>query len=394
MTIFMSAAEASGDEHAASLIRTLRAELPEARFVGVAGKRMAEAGCEVLADLTRKAAMLGGPLLKLGYYFRAIRRIQKAIGSIGPDLHIPVDSPAMNWHLAAAAKKAGCPVLYYIAPQVWAWAPWRVRKLAELTDRVACILPFEEQYLRGRGVKATFVGHPIFDMHPRRPESLPDLLGAWHEGTWQVALLPGSRPAELGGHTRPLIRVGQAILKRWPRAKCVFATLTAAGAERIRQAVRRSRCPELEIAVGNRAAMEVLSRSHFAVAGSGTVTLQAAYCGVPMVVFYRTGPLARVLYHTIGRSRKVVGTPHLSLVNILAGRRIVPELIPWRGNMGRLIDTVLEVMNDVGCLEEMRQGVLKLVEPLHVPPPGSAARNAARLALELLGRRSAADKPG
>lgn len=401
VTIFLSAAEASGDEHAANLMRAIRAVLPEARFVGVAGERMAAEGCEVLADLTKKAAMLGGPLLSLGYYFRAVRRLQKAIRSIRPDLHIPVDSPALNWHLAAAARKAGTPVLYYIAPQVWAWGPWRVKKLARLTDRVACILPFEEDYLRRRGVHATFVGHPIFDGHPQRPPAPPDLADAWFSGAWQVALLPGSRPGELASHTAPLLEVADAIVRRWPKARCVFATLEQAGARRVQDACRSPRrladggrsprgapgpCRPVDVVVGQTAALEVLSRSHFAVAASGTVTLQAAYYGVPMVIFYKASPFIRALFHTVGRSRGVVGTPHLALVNILAGRRVVPELMPWRGNRPPLIRMTLDVMSDLGHLTEMRQNVLRLVEPLHVPPPGTAAANAAAIALELLRR--------
>ena len=137
LTIFLSAAEASGDAHAANLIRAIREASPGARFIGVAGERMAEAGCEVLLDLTHRASMLGGPLLRLGYYWRQVRRAKKAIRAIRPDLCIPVDSPAFNWHVAKAARKAGAKVLYYIAPQVWAWATWRVRKLARLTDRAA-----------------------------------------------------------------------------------------------------------------------------------------------------------------------------------------------------------------------------------------------------------------
>jgi lipid-A-disaccharide synthase len=423
VTIFLSAAEASGDQHAANLIRAIRAMAPRARFVGVAGERMAAEGCEVLADLTCSASMLGSVLPRLAYYYRTIRRVRKAMARLRPDLCIPVDSPAFNWHMAAAAKRAGVPVLYYVAPQVWAWAPWRVKKLARLTDRVACILPFEEEYLRARGVAATFVGHPIFDDHPQRPRPLPDLARAWFEGAWQVALLPGSRPAELAGHTRPLVEVAETILRRWPHSRCAFAAHSEAGAERIRQALGRAegvprgegvRCgegilpsrpagilpaassvssssssssaqsPRIEIVVGPQAAQEVLARSHFAVVGSGTVTVQTAYFGVPMVVFYKTGLFSRTLYHTFGRFGRFLSTEHLSLLNILAGWRVVPELMPWAGNVRRLVGSVLEAMNELGHLVEMRGNLLKLVEPLHVPPPGSAAQNAAKMAVELL----------
>jgi len=377
VTIFLSAAEASGDEHAASLIGSLRRRLPEARFVGVAGAKMVAAGCEGLTDLTGRASMLGGPLLRLGYYVRTVRRLQKSIRDIRPDLHIPVDSPAMNWHLAAASRKIGTPVMYYIAPQVWAWAPWRVRKLARLTDHVACILPFEQEYLRHRGVDATYVGHPLFDSLPGRPDTLPDLLEAWMNGTWRVVLLPGSRPGEIRSHVPALLTVARAIRRRWPAAKCTLS----AGSEKCAEIVRKT-CGDdeaIELAVGR--THQVLAEAHFAIAVSGTVTLEVAHFGVPMVIFYRVGRLG---YSILGPW--LIRTPHLSLVNILAGRRIVPELMPWHGSRRQLVEMVLEVMEDLGYLLETRQSLIDIVEPLRAPPPRSASDNAAALAVSLLER--------
>jgi lipid-A-disaccharide synthase len=373
-TIFLSAAEASGDAHAAKLIRSLRTLLPDARFIGVAGEQMAAAGCEVVEDMTKNAGMLAAPVLKAGYYYRRIRRIQKVIASLAPDVHVPVDSPALNWHLARASKDAGSSVVYYIAPQVWAWAPWRVKKLAALADHVACILPFEQEYLRARGVNATYVGHPICEDAPQARE-LPDITDAWFTGSWRVALLPGSRPAEIRGHTDPLIAVAKAIRRRWPKARCSFAAINDASAADIRRRIDRQGANDIDVVVGTSAALEVLSTSSFAVAGSGTVTLQAAWYGVPMVIFYRTGLLMRALYRTVGRCKRLLATPHLSLVNILAGRRLVPELMPWKGDTRQLIRSVLEVMNDLGYLHEVRAELKNIVARLHTPQ--SASDNAA-----------------
>lgn len=389
LTIFISAAEASGDEHAAKLIVKLRERLGAARFVGVAGPRMAQAGCEVLDDLTHKASMLGGPILSLAYYVRRIRRIQAAIRRLQPDVVVPVDSPAMNWHIAKAAKDVAVPVVYYVSPQVWAWAPWRVKKLARLTDRVACILPFEQEYLRQRGVNATFVGHPIYDDAPPRPQPLPDLIDAWYGGRWRVAMLPGSRPAEIKHHTPAMLEVAGTIARRWPRAQCTFAALNEGGAGEIRRIAQRHGRPQVEVIVGPAAVHEVLSQSNFAVVGSGTVTLQVAYYGVPMVIFYRAGLLTRALYQTLGRLKSIVPTRSLSLVNILAGRRIVPELMPWYGDVGRLSRATLESMSDLGYLLEMRRNVLALSEPLRRNSQ-TAAANTADLVVEVLQERKKA----
>ena len=168
-TIFLSVAEASGDLHAAKLAAALRRRLGEVRLIGAAGPLMRAEGCQSLIDLTASASMMLGPLTRPLYYLRALRKLQESIRRLRPDVVVPVDSPALNWHVAAAAREAGAPVMYYIAPQVWCWAPWRVRKLARLTDAVACILPFEQRYLRDRGVRATYVGHPLFDDIPPAP---------------------------------------------------------------------------------------------------------------------------------------------------------------------------------------------------------------------------------
>jgi len=378
LTIFLSAAEASGDEHAARLIHALRRQVGDAVFVGLAGPNMAEAGCEVLADLTAKASMLGGPIFRLGYYLRAIRRIRKAIAAIGPDVLVPVDSPALNWHLAGTAKKLGIPVVYYIAPQVWAWAPWRVRKMRRLTDQVACILPFEQRYLWDRGVRATFVGNPVFEGLPPRPASEPDLAEAWSEGKWRVAMIPGSRRGEIRGHMPALLATSEAIRRRWPAARCTFTAYTQASADLIR---KLSAGAAVDIAVD--ATHEVLAQSHFAVAKSGTVTLEAAYFGVPMVVFYRT---SRLLGAAARFGRWAVTTPSFSLVNILAGRRIVPELMPWHGNVETLKSMVLEVMQDYGYLFQVRAELLSLADGIRHSAPGAASDNAARLILRALGR--------
>ncbi len=377
-TIFLSAAETSGDEHAARLIQAIRRRLPDARFLGAAGPRMAEAGCEVLADLTGKASMLGGPILKAGYYLRNVRRLCRSLRRLRPDLFIPVDSPALNWHLAKAARKIGVPVFYYIAPQVWAWAPWRVKKLARLTDQVGCILPFEQRYLWDRGVHATYVGHPLFDALPT-PPALLDLADAWVHGAWRVAMLPGSREGEIRGHMPALLAVEEMIRRRWPQARCTY-TATTQPAERLMRQLSNGR--DIDIAVGR--TRQVMAESHFAVTKSGTVTLELAHFGTPMIIFHRTSWLLGLLRHLLGRW--AVNTRSFSLVNILAGRRIVPELMPWYGNVKKLKAAVKEVMDDYGYLFEVRRQLVELTRPLRVTPPHSASDNAAELAVGLIRR--------
>lgn len=368
-TIFITAADVSGDVHAAGLIEELRQRLPAARCVGIGGQAMAEAGCELLDQPVRRASMATGAFAHLRYFHKLIRRTRRAMADIAPDVHVPVDSPALNWHLARAARKLGAGVMYYIAPQVWAWARWRVRRLARLTDAVACILPFEADYLRPRGVNAHFVGHPLFDHLPQADP--PDLDRPAAEGTWRIALLPGSREGEIRAHAPALAAVARRLSRRWPRAEFVFTAFGGSAAEMIRQS-----CPgsDLPVEVGNTS--QVLARSHFAVAASGTVTIQAAHFGVPMVIFYR---VSKWPYRLLGRW--LIRTPFLSLVNILAGRRLLPELMPWYGDADALAEAAEGMLDDLPALKRTREELLEVVAPLRADPPATAAGNAAELVI-------------
>jgi len=375
-TVFVSAAEASGDQHAAHLIRAIRRRAPDVRVVGVGGPEMAAAGCEILLDPTQRASMTSGPLFDLWYWRRVVREAQAAIRDLRPQLHVPVDSPALNWHLAASAKSMGAKVFYYIAPQVWAWAPWRVKKVARLTDHVGCILPFEQRYLRHRGVEATYVGHPLFDALPPRPDPLPDLLDAYARGAWRMAVLPGSRPGEIRAHAPAFLDAARAVQRRWKKSRVTVAAPSERAAAAVREACGE---PDLDVAAGRTG--EVLADSHFALSVSGTVTLEVAWFGLPMINVYKVGPLR---YHLVGRW--LIQTPHLSLPNILAGRRLVPELMPWHGRRGAVREAVLDVLDDLGWIVETRQALLELTDRLRLPEGRTASDNAARLALRTAGR--------
>ncbi|MCE5326966.1 MAG: lipid-A-disaccharide synthase [Planctomycetaceae bacterium] len=381
-TFFLSAAEASGDHHAAGLIHALRRRIPDARFIGVAGPQMAAAGCEVVVDLAAQATMTTGPFTRIGYYIRTVRRLKKLIAQLKPDVFIPVDSPALNWHLSAAAKAAGSPVVHYVCPQVWAWARWRIKKLRRLTDHVACLLPFEARYMQHRGVPATFVGHPLFDDLPPRPDPLPDLIAAWADESWRVAMLPGSRMGEIRMHMPALLATADLIRQRHPNAQCRFLAVDEKAAKAI-ALVGEKKGRQLDIVVGRTS--ETLGESHFAVAVSGTVTLEVAYYGVPMVIFYH---VPKVDWELVGRW--IVHMPHLSLVNILSpnGRPVVPELMPWHGNIARVQDMVVEILEDLGSMVEARGRLLQTVEPLLPHNGQTAADNAADLVLRVLNNRS------
>ena len=279
----------------------------------------------------------------------------------------------------APALAASVPVMYYVAPQVWAWAPWRIKKVRRLTDHVACLLPFEQDYFRSRGVAATFVGHPLMDGLPpqRSADQCPDMVQAWHGGRWRVALLPGSRGGEITQLTPALVETARAIRGRWPEARCTFTAVDQTAADRIR---KQAGLEEIDLVVGQTA--EVLAESHFAVAASGTVTLEVAHFGVPMVVIYRVSAWQRLLYQLV--VRHLIRTPQLSLVNILADGPLVPELMPSFRNIDEVVQTVLTTMDDYGGLMDTRRKLLETVRPLQAPNGQTAAANAADLVLDVM----------
>ncbi len=378
--IFLSAAEASGDRLAAGLIRQVKDLIPGARFTGAAGPEMKGEDCESIIDLTETATMLGGVFGKIFYYRRVIRKLRSAIRDIRPDVVVPVDSPALNWHIAAEATSLGIPVVHYVAPQVWAWAAWRIRKLRRLTDHVACLLPFEERYFRERGVPATFVGHPLSDRvrNSFTENRFPALDEAWIDGSWHIALLPGSRAGEIAAIAPALSKVADALTAGRPGTRCVFAAADDISAERITGATGRD---DLQIAVGE--VETVLARSHFAVVASGTASLQVASHGVPMIVVYNIPLWQKVAWHTV--VKRLVRTRYLSLVNILAGRGVVPELMPYFSSPRQIVALAERLLNDYGWLYATRKKLIDLASSLR-SPGGTAAENTAHIIVDRIGR--------
>jgi lipid-A-disaccharide synthase len=274
--------------------------------------------------------------------------------------------------------------MYYVAPQVWAWAPWRIEKVRRLTDAVACLLPFEEPYLRDRGVNARFVGHPLLDRLD--PPELPSIAAAFAIGQPQVALLPGSRKSEIANHAGAMAEMADRIRGLFPGARFAFAAASAESARQIQECAGRGDLP-IEIGQADR----VLSRSHFGLIASGTATLEAAYFGVPMVIVHRGSFLG---YHVI--LRWMLCTRYLSLVNILANQNeflqghdapdakpLCPELMPWHGDMEQLWSAIKGLLKRPEKLTAMRRRLLDLIAPLKAPG-GSAAENVAQMVIDVM----------
>lgn len=381
-SFFISAAEPSGDQHAAALIQAIRGLAPEAAFWGVAGPQMQAAGCVAVDDFTRRATMLAGAVRLAGDAWRLWRRVGRLVRERPAEVAILVDSPTLHLPMAKRIRKAGCPVLYYIAPQLWAWAPWRIRRVRARVNRLAAILPFEEAYFRERGVEARYVGHPLVEQLSAvtpRPDRVAEFRAA---GQPVVACLPGSRSHVVREVLPGQIEVAKSIASRYPQAVFLFAAANEDAAGAIRAAVTGAGL-NTRLEVGANA--EILAAADLALVASGTATLEVAWYRVPMVVMYNGSKWG---YRLVGQF--LVRTPHLSLANILAGRRIVPEFMPYYTSTEPIAAEALDILANTARRDTMRNELDAVIRSLGT---ADAARNAAAMAIEMINSRTAGSSP-
>jgi len=371
--IFISAAEPSGDRHAAALIHEIRNICPQSTFFGIAGPLMQNAGCQSIDDLTSRSAMLLGAIGLVGHAWRLLRKVRKLCKSGLADLVILVDSPALHLPMAKQAKADGCPVLYYIAPQLWAWAPWRIRKVRQRVDQLAAILPFEKSYFQNRGVPTQYVGHPLIEqlseikLSDKAVQSIRDM------GKPVIACLPGSRSHVIKEVLPGQIEVARAIAKQYPEAVFLFAAANEQTINLIHEKLDKATIHSHMFLDRN---AEVLSAADLALCASGTATLEVAYYQVPMVIMYNGSKWG---YRLVGRW--LIQTPHLSLINILANRRIVPEFMPYYTSVKPIAAEALDLLYNEKRRRQIQADLKNTIDSL-----GSekAAQRTAQMALDIL----------
>lgn len=371
-TIFLSAAEPSADLHGASLIRAIRARAPLARLIGVAGPRMVEAGCTAIFDMSRHSAMLLDALGAAGKAIAMFRACARALQTQHFDAAVVIDSPTLHLPLSLRLRSAGIPVLYYIAPQLWAWGGWRIHRLRERADKVACILPFEEPFFRDRGVDACFVGHPLTDaLATQTPD--PALVNAFRQrGSPFVVLLPGSRRAVVERMLPDQCAVARRIAQAMPDAAFGVSEADPAMGRFLRECAARS---GLRITVHPGPPAALIQAADLVLVTSGTTTLEVAYHQKPMIVMYRASTL---FYHAL--ARWMIHAPHLALPNILAGRRVVPEFMPVYRSTTPIAAEALALLRDAARRERMVAELARVVAPLR---DSSASANTAALLLDM-----------
>lgn len=323
-TIFFSVGEPSGDLHGANLIRALQSGSTEpVRCVGYGGPRMREAGAELHFDLTTLAVMgFLQVFWKLPQFFRLSGQAARFFDEQRPDAVVLIDFPGFNWHIARHAKKRGVPVFYYGTPQVWGWAPWRVKKLRRDVDHGLCKLPFEEDWLRERGVNATYVGHPYFDELNSRQLDESAMNRLREDDRPLVALLPGSRTQEVKANFPTLLKTVRKVRQSVPNARFAVAAFKPAHAERLLQMIDQAGLIKNEgpsVYVG--LTPEVIESADCCLAVSGSVSLELLHHEKPTAIVYK---ISRPMYWVQGFFRRV---QYITLVNLLTAPKLFPEKV-------------------------------------------------------------------
>ena len=378
--VFFTAAEVSGDRHAAGLAAALKRIRPDVTLEGVGGSAMRGAGVSLWHESVKRSRMGLGAFLRAGEIFALLRRVRKAFRDDGPPrLMVCCDSWTMNKHFLAVAKEFDVRTLYYVSPQVWASREGRVKRMRELIDKMAVILPFEEPWLRDRGLDATFVGHPLFDELPDEPP----VYDAQHHVPNRppvIALPAGSRRKVAADNFPKMLAVADLIREKFPAATFVSPTV-----ENTHATVRELAKGQPWVTVKQDAFDELVASADACVCVSGTATLHTAALGVPLVAVYSA---SRFLWETVGR--RLIKTRTFALVNWLhpTRRHVVPEFVPWFGDPRPVADQIVAWLSDPATLAAKREELAAVVDPLRRK---GASENAARIAAEMLGPEAGVD---
>jgi lipid-A-disaccharide synthase len=353
-SILISAGEASGDMYAARLAAALHKRVPVKMF-GMGGPRMREAGVEIVADY-REVAVVGilEVLGKLPQLIRVMGRLTREARARKPALAILTDFPGFHLRLARKLKRQGVPTVYFICPQFWAWRPWRANLVRRRFARGLCIFPFEQEWYRSRGVAADFIGHPLVGevRATRTREQFAADMGL-DPMRPIVAILPGSRPSEFQRH---LPRILPACAAIGSSRGVQFVLALAQGLNAVEIASHMQSNATLKVVEG--ATYDAVAAADLAIVSSGTATVETALLGTPMIVIYRVAPF------TAAVARRLVRTPMFAMVNLIAGRRVVPELIQDDLTPERLAIEASRLLDSPAEREAMRAGLAEVREKL------------------------------
>ncbi|MFD0709808.1 lipid-A-disaccharide synthase [Photorhabdus akhurstii] len=377
LTIGLIAGETSGDILGAGLIRALKAKVPNARFVGVAGPLMQAEGCEAWYEMEELAVMgVVEVLERLPRLLKIRKDLTTRFTELKPDVFVGIDAPDFNITLEGRLKQRGIRTIHYVSPSVWAWRQKRVFKIGKATDMVLAFLPFEKAFYDKFNVPCRFIGHTMADAMPLQPNKAAarELLGIPPEAVC-LALLPGSRHSEVEMLSADFLKTAQLLQRSIPDLH-VFAPLVNAKRREQFERIKQEVAPELNVHLVDGKAREIMIASDAALLASGTAALECMLAKCPMVVGYRMKPL------TFWLAKRLVKTPYVSLPNLLSGEELVKELLQEECQPQKLADKLLPLLQGNERVEVLKQTFLHLHESIRC----NADEQAAQAVLELAGK--------
>ncbi len=360
--ILVIAGEASGDLHAAHLIQHLKKLIPDARFYGLGGKNMKAAGVDIDFDLTNLAVVGFIEILKHYSIFKKIfERILEKTKKEKPDAAILIDYPGFNLRLAKELKKMGVPVIYFISPQVWAWGEKRVKFIRDAISLMLVLFKFEETLYKDGKFNVKFVGHPLLDV-VRPSKSRQSLLSetGFKENFKTISLLPGSRNREVTNHLPVMLETAQRIFKNSPNTQFFICRASTVGREVYKAIIEKAKI-DFPYRLLDDQTYDGINASELVIVASGTATLETAILNKPMVIIYKLSTLTWIL------ARLFVKIPDIGLVNVVAGKRIVPELIQFSANSKNIAQTSLSLLKDKARQEKIHAELYALKNTLGIP---------------------------
>jgi lipid-A-disaccharide synthase len=373
-TVMIIAGEASGDMHGASLVREMFKFDPSLNFYGIGGKGLREAGVKLLANASEMAVVgLTEVFSKLGKFIKIMNQMKKSMDNCKPDLIILIDYPDFNLPLAKAARKRGIKVFYYISPQVWAWRKGRIEQIKKSVNKMAVILPFEVDTYKQKDFAVEYVGHPLLDLVKpdySKSESLAKFNLSVNKTT--IGLLPGSRISEVEKLLPEMLQAAAILAQKIPDIQFVLP-LADSLEEKILTGIISRFGVKVNVISGN--TYDVISCTDMAIVASGTATLETALLGIPMIIVYKISPFS----YFIGKL--AISVKNIGLVNIIAGKTIVPELIQGEATGKHIAGEALAILTNE---ERKREMIGELAEiRAKLGNPGAAIR-AAKLACDMI----------
>ncbi len=364
-TIFISAGEASGEHYGALLIAELQRRLAaagqQAHFIGMGGERMVQSGLEPIVRAEDMAVMGFSEIVAhLPRIYREFRKLKKAIRSRRPAVAVLIDFPEIHFRLAREFHRLGIPVVYFVSPQLWAWKKHRIELVRRFISRMAVIFPFEESFYRSRGIAAEFVGHPLAELPlpavPREQFAAENSLDPARQ--W-IAILPGSRITEIGDHLPTMLAAARKLPAGYQFVIPLAPTLTPAQRAQVERLIaEKARGLAIRTVADARAA---LLHSRAATVASGTATVEAALIGNPFVVIYHVSPF------TFALAKRLVKVPHVAMANLIAGRRVVPELIQHDLTAAKIVQHLEPLLPDGPARQSMMEGLAEIRSALTAP---------------------------